>query len=187
MQMTAQNLVAATLLAQFLFIVILVITSLISHLAARAGAFIFILTIQTLITFGILFFSDSLIELWSPVFGNAMLSGIRSEFAITLVQAANLGAAGALVKSSGGTRQSPFTGGLLLIPTLAIFLRQPTWYVLFFTIGAAVMTVAMHRRAVHKFEPLDEYVEIWDSRAALFLNIASLALATWIGLLTRPA
>jgi len=194
--MKAQNLAAAALFSQFIFLVILVVTSAIMarlqlpwvpfyRRDPRQSSYTVLLLLLTLSSFGAFFISDVFVELWQPLFGNADFPQISSSAAISTMLVLNLVSVFILVMNSGGARRSPFSAGIFLVPTLALFLREPVvWIVVYASLSAVCLTVLNRWLAMESYSEPDGGFR--DRAAFWFMNLSCLILATWIGVLTRP-
>lgn len=195
--MTSQNLVAAAMLAQLIFLIILMTTGQLSgrlyavnersdyrwlYLSGHAG----LLLLLFIGTFGAFFVSDVQTDLWKPLFGNSAAGAISAGTAISTMLVADIVGVAVLVLSTGGMRRSPFASGLLFLPTFAIFLREPEPWIIGYAMLAGSFTTLL---SVWKVVPDDFWEErrLGEKIATWFMNVACLALATWIGILTKPA
>lgn len=180
--MTPQNLVAAAVLAQFILIVILVITCMCMD-GFNIGGYSDVLLFATLTTFGVFLFSDVFIELWKPLFSNRVFDGLAWRTAVSVMFIVDALCITLLVAVSGGSRHSPLVGGFALIPTLSLFLREPVGWTIFYT-ALVIVGITVTRSA--RPERGGDLRVISQSGAFWFMNVASLALVTFIGIITSP-
>lgn len=194
--MTSQNLVAAAMLAQLIFLMILLTTS---QLSGRVFAvqersddrWIYMSGHSSLLlllfigTFGAFIVSDVQTDLWKPLFGNSAAGAMTGSTAISVMLISDIVGVGMLVLSTGGMRRSPFSSGLLFLPTLAIFLREPESWIIGYAVLAGVLTTLL---SIWRALPDDFWVErrLGEKIATWVMNVSCLALATWIGILTKP-
>lgn len=192
---TSENITAAAVLAQFLILTIMVITSAIMgrlmelwvpfyRRNRQTGSYSLVLLVLTVITLGAFFFSDVFVSLWSPLFGNYRIPYISWSSAITVFFLMNIGCITLLVVTSGGARLSPFTPLYGVMPVLAIFLREPVaWIIGYVAFCMATFTFAL---VVGSHSERAEDGVRRHPFAFWFVTVATVGLATVIGIVTRP-
>jgi len=186
------SLVAAALIMQFGLILIATLGALAVRRMERAmyrfyddppnvGRFAWLLLSLALVTVGLLVFSDEFSTLGSPAFAGLKISIIGWSNAIRLVVLLDILCFSILVAATGGSYQSPFTPVCLMIPALAIFLRENPARVIFYALLVAIafgLNLAFADRGSRARVPhLGAY---W------LVSTLCLALTTFIGIITRP-
>ena len=153
------------------------------------------LVLWLLLTIIVIVMGEDLYAQWSPVLGDVALPSIPREGAFVAVFVLDIIFVTVLIFRTGGAKMSPFTSILFLLPTLAIFLREPAWRFLLysFLVGAIYVSMLKVGSFTSSFvlgdDPLsvrkqaDEVTHDWATR---WTNIACLALATLIGYITQP-
>ena len=135
-------------------------------------------------TLGALGTTDAFSEVWSPLFGPENLAPFLSwSQALLLTFVLDIVVISILVVRTGGGQNSPFQSLYFLIPTLAVFLREPTKQVLLYLVLVAISFSAS--MFVESYRERDEEAR-WRF-AYWFVSIASFVLAAYIGLITRPS
>lgn len=189
------NVAGATLLIQLFFLGILAATASIHKWSAnRQGAFEFqlrskvifitsgyktsLLLLATIVSFAVLLVSDDFYNLWRPLFTGVEINTIKSSTSISIVFVMDIVITSLLIWSSGGTENSPFTVGLLTIPSLAIFLRESPQHFLTYAVVAALAYCTLLIRQRHFSEPVRS--------ATAFMSMSCLALTMFTGYITRP-
>jgi hypothetical protein len=135
-------------------------------------------------TLGILGTTDAFSSVWVPLFGEGNLPalfGWSSALRITIVL--DILAVTVLVLGTGGAKNSPFQPLYFLIPTLAIFLREPkAWIATYVVLASLAFSVSLANRPVHQQDEQGRWlVAYW------FVTISSFVLAAYIGVVTRPS
>ncbi|EGK72487.1 hypothetical protein METUNv1_01252 [Methyloversatilis universalis FAM5] len=153
------------------------------------------LVLWLLLTIIVIVMGEDLYAQWSPVLGNVALPSIPREGAFVAVFVLDIIFVTVLIFRTGGAKMSPFTSILFLLPTLAIFLREPAWRFLLYSFFVGIIYVSMLKVGsfTSSFVPSsdlfstrkrdDEVTHDWATRWA---NMACLALATLIGYITQP-
>jgi hypothetical protein len=188
------NITAAAVLAQFLILLILVISSQIMgrlyelwvpffRRDARQSSYSLLLLVLTLTTLGAFFFSDVFVELWRPLFGNKEFLYISWSSAIKLFFLLDIACITTLVMSSGGPRVSPFAALYGLMPVIALFLLESVFWVAIYS-GLVVLGITISLFFTQKVAREENGV-IRDPLAFWFVNVSTIALATFIGVVTR--
>lgn len=206
---TSSNIVTGAVLAQFLIGVILFIGAFIirhepiyyskpqklfkqnSFQAHDSGydkcsALMTPIVILTLVALGILMFTDAFVGLWQPLFSKVhpTFHPIQWPFAMTIVFNVDILIVSYLVFKSGGSRNSPFQPVFFLIPTLAIFLREPARWVVFYAGLVALLFLILNGDESHR--PEEKHNTPPFTRSYLAVSIACLVVATLIGIMTAP-
>lgn len=180
--LTPTNITGAALIAQFSILVILAVASalLALELRDRVNATPLLLVLA-LISFGVLFFSDEFSKIWSPLFGGTNFSGFKWSTAVCIVFIANILVVAILVDVTGGSMASPFTPVYFMLPALAIFLREPTiWVVVYLVLVIALFTFNF-RQSRHSVE-----IVFMQKVAYWVVAVACFGLTTYVGFITRP-
>ena len=183
------ELTAAALVTQFALLLITAIG--IGLLAERARPWqLFVYFV--LYTLGVLIFSNDIMSRVGGLLGGVNLSGISYAAGVRFMFVADVIAVSVFVRITGGTRSSPFTPILFIIPALAIFLKENFVWVAVYTAltlggfaGGSRYTLEDNR--------------FWDSSdwaheerrrqrmAFVAVGSACLVLGTVVGFLTRSA
>ena len=178
--LTPTNISGAALVAHFWIILIL------SGGSALLGFFQMqervsttpLILVLTISSFGVVFFSDEFSKIWSPLFGGSEFTGVRWSTALLLVFSANIVVVAILVSVTGGSFGSPFTPVNLMLPALAIFLREPTWRVISYVVVIILLFTLNFR--IH--EPIGRIHRL----ACWGVAVACLLLTTYVGIITAP-
>lgn len=134
-----------------------------------------------LISLGLLGASDAFSSLWAPLLQQPVGWLTSWSTALLWVFLLDIAVLTILVFSSGGGQDSPFQPIYFLLPTLAIFLHEPAGRVITYL---ALVALSFSISMLKTLEVgRDEEVR-WRG-AYWFVSLASFALATTIGLLTR--
>ena len=78
-------------------------------------------------------FSGEYSSAWQPMVGTSAFPLVRLSIGILLMFILDIVCAALLVGWTGGSRNSPFAAIYFVLPSLAIFLRQPFWAVTLYT------------------------------------------------------
>jgi len=154
-----------------------------------------ILIFWLLIALLFILFSEDLYTTWGATLGDLTLPTIPRSLSFLAVFVLDIIFITILILRTGGTKKSPFTSVLLLLPTLAIFLNEPRWRFLMYSfICGAIYAVVLrrsfssvieysNRSSFYESARKDEQAEDWSVR---WTNLSCLALATLIGFITAP-
>lgn len=195
------GLIGATLVIQLCLLILLFITNRMlperGHIHLRSRCDRATLSLA-LITLACMVVSEEMFQTWAPILGDlSPKSGLSRSGTYLLLFLADLGIAFWLISLTGGSKHSPFTGVLLLVPSLAIFLREPAWRFIMYSLFAAGLYsigLIMSRRPVESIDVLrgesylgPNYSSIrTDTPAHATINIGCLFIATVTGYITRP-
>jgi hypothetical protein len=202
MQLQPIGLIGATLFIQFCVLILLFVT--IGALPQRGFVNLRsscerVVLGLAFITLGCLVLSDDLYKAWSPILGDlAMEHGISRQATFPILFVFDLVGAFWLVTLTGGSKSSPFTSVLLLVSSLAIFLREPALRFILYSLLAAGLYIAglvVERRKSGGVDvlrgmegPVLSYSMIrTDTPAHAIANLGGLLIATVTGFITRPA
>ncbi len=150
---------------------------------AKAFALGLFLAIMTILIIGL---SQDYFEVWGAMMGDLNVPTINGSIAMTMVFVLDIVVTITLILMTGGTRESPFTSMLFLIPSLAIFLRESPAKFLTYTVVVGVyywLTCRATYSGLHSLS-FDRTDDLAAHRA---VNIGCLILATVTGYITRPA
>jgi hypothetical protein len=141
--------------------------------------------ILAILTISILGLSEDYYRIWGAMMGDLQLPTIGRSAAMLCVFLSDIVVTIILISLTGGTRASPFTSVLFLIPSLAIFLREsPAKFLTYAAIVGAYYWLSC--RASYTDSTRLSY-GIDDGVAAhRVVNIGCLILATLTGYITRP-
>jgi hypothetical protein len=154
-----------------------------------------ILIVWFLIALVLILFAEDLYATWGGILGELTLPTIPKASSFLAVFFLDIVFVTILILRTGGTKQSPFTSVLLLLPSLAIFLREPRERFLLYSIACGLIyavTLRISLAKSHKFFDRSTYdvQSREDSKAedwsVLWTNMSCLALATLIGFITAP-
>ena len=163
------NIGGGALISQIAIVAILFIGSLILRPAAdrwRLGSghpyhgFAWIILGFALVTLIPLIFSEMVSDSWRPLLGIGQSVGFSRAGAMTTMFVGNAICVTMLVAKTGGSSESPFQAIYFLLPTLAIFLREPLGRILLYLVLVSVsFTFFMFRpdptdRAEHEILPV---------------------------------
>jgi hypothetical protein len=192
------NIVTAAVITQFSILIILFLGLTIiaygeSAFRRRTRAPDFgltiVLTFASLLT---LFVVEDFARMWKPAFGHPSFSGLALNDAVSIVFVLDALCAAALVYRTRGAISSPFAAILFAIPSLAIFLRQPTPKVIAFTVLVGFLFTILIRvydaGEVRGITLTNEILEEGCTGDLGFwvVSILTFGLTTLIGLITRP-
>lgn len=123
---------------------------------------------------------------WSPILGDITIPTIERRNAFTFVFAMDLFVLYILISNTGGSNYSPFTTMLFLIPTLAIFLREPPITFISYSVIAYLIYLKTFSTNIdpNKYT-YDQYKPI-SGMSHKFVTCACLALGVIVGYITRP-
>jgi hypothetical protein len=181
------SITSAALLAQFcLFLIAVIGLGLRRHLSLTEGqipqtqpwAWVILLAILGL---GPLILSRDMTELGRSVMGGRSLALFQPATAVGIATSSNILLLAILVARTGGSRDSPFTSALLLIPTFAIFLWQSYVAVTIDVVLVALLIIFTAGRT-----PTIRSEEHFEGRISfLWVVLSTLVLATFISYITR--
>lgn len=133
------------------------------------------------LTSALLGLSDAFSNAWKPLFGVLEYQGIGWSSAIWWVYTLNILGVTIMVAQTGGSYISPFSPLFFLLPTLAIFLREPLshilWYLIEVSLCFTIGLLLQHNEPLH----LRSY-----RIAYAIVSLLCFALAVFIGYMTRP-
>lgn len=139
----------------------------------------------TLFSFAILLASEEVIAVFGRLFeGHGLpIGNFKARSALSIVFSLDILLFGILIYQTGGSKDSPFTPVLFMLPSLAIFLREsPERFVLYAVFTGLVFLLLLIPRFSRQAP--DENPHYRYSFA--FVAIACLALSLFIGYITRP-
>lgn len=149
---------------------------------AQAFALGLVLAIFTISILGI---SEDYYKIWGAMMGDLQLPTIGRSTAMMCVFIFDILTTFILIALTGGTRASPFTAVLFLIPSLAIFLRESPIKFLSYTVIVGLYYWLTCRASYSDSTRLSYGID--DGVAAhRIVNIGCLILATLTGYITRP-
>jgi len=148
-----------------------------------------------LLTFAIIFIGEDYYRLWGPILGEIELPTIPRNYAFLAVFVLDIVFITILILRTGGAKNSPFTSMLFLLPTLAIFLREPAVRFISYAVAVGLIYTFILRKRLYVQAPdfdWDEYDgpskedRRVEDHATIFANVMCLLVATLIGYITRP-
>lgn len=194
-----ETIAAASLVIQILLLLIAYVTlQLLERSYSMRGAAKS--SYSTLVAWGLLaflmvMFGQDLYTVWQGLFEKLTFPPIPRDYSFLAVFLLNITFAAILIIKTGGSKRSPFSSVLLLLPSLAIFLREPVSRFLFYSLVVAVVYIVLlsvswkpkssdyERGSYDAPAKEDEAVDNW---ANIWANMSCLALATLIGYITQP-
>ena len=154
-----------------------------------------ILIVWFLVALVLILFAEDLYATWGGILGELTLPTIPRASSFLAVFFLDIIFVTILILRTGGTKQSPFTSVLLLLPSLAIFLREPRERFLMYSIACGIIYAVtlrislsgsrkhLDRSSFDTQSREDDKAEDWST---LWTNLSCLALATLIGFITAP-
>lgn len=143
--------------------------------------------------------SDDLYRLTAPMFGDLAFSGALSrDTTFGALFVTDLLLVFRLIHVTGGSKSSPFTGLLFLLPTVAIFLREPPTRFLSYAALTAILYclgLLIERspggpvdilRGALSGSPPDYSIVRTNTPAHAIVNLGCLAIGITTGYVTRP-
>ena len=153
------------------------------------------LVVWLLMALVLLVMGEDLYATWGSILGQVTLPTVPRNYTFLAVFVLDIVFLTILVLRTGGTRNSPFTSVLFLLPALAIFLREPAWRFLSYAVVVGMIYAMLLRTRIQQyderlyrasFEDSEKRDLLYADRAAVWTNLTCLALATLIGYITRP-
>lgn len=135
-----------------------------------------------LVSLALLVFTHDMLPLRALVLRGTPLPSIDRGLAFPLMFALDLLGAALLIGATGGYPRSPFTPVLLVLPLLAILLREGTLRFVAYTIAAALLAAALSRPSVVELEVNPLY-----RQTSMLVTWSCLGLCALLGYLTRLA
>jgi hypothetical protein len=178
------SIIAAALVAQVCIVVIMATVSALVALGYRGrGGFSYIVLLLALFTLIPLMLTRGYSSTWGPLLGAPDGAGLSRSTSMVIVFVANIAAVHLLVRLTGGSRESPFQALYFLLPTLALFLREPLAHVL----GFLALVIASYSFLSGSASVGDYRNEVSVFRFAYWFGaVACFVLASYIGYVTRP-
>lgn len=143
-----------------------------------------------LLTLVLILIGEDLYAVWGPILGPIVFPTIPRDYAFFAVFIVDIIFTTLLILRTGGTKRSPFTSVLFLLPSLAIFLREPVWRFLIYSTVVGFVYVVLLRKTFRTddnefdrsgYEGPSRVDQVIDDRATMWTNITCLILATLIG------
>lgn len=189
---TPINITSAAMITQFCIVTIIFLAILILRWGEGymffyreridPAKFLVILLTFTLITMGIINFSDGYSATWTPLFSGLAFRGISWSKAISLVFICDIILISILVSKTGGSVVSCFSPLYFIIPALAIFLREPLSRILLYVF---LLTLSFSLNLFFQREKGAEIGQEKRKTAYWAVAIQSLILTTFIGYITK--
>ncbi|HEY9100425.1 MAG TPA: hypothetical protein VIN38_16285 [Thiobacillus sp.] len=189
------HVIAATLLIQLILMIILAIglflfvrgERLIDVAQPFRAVSMFSLALlllgATLASFSFILLSNDFYKVWGALFPGVTFSTIEARTALSIVFVMDLALTAILMMVTGGSKHSPFSAVLFMIPALAIFLRESAgWFIAYALISASVFLVLLNMPARNPDSDSNPFYK----KAFAFISLACLALLMFIGYITRP-
>ncbi|WP_206958127.1 hypothetical protein [Trinickia acidisoli] len=164
----------------------------------RKSTSYFITLLLALISVLIVAFTKDFYQVWSPILGDLRMPTMSSSTGLLMVFSFDIFVVAVLMLGTGGSKDSPFTSILFMLPALAIFLREPPHR--FFSYAFAVVLIYIfglhyawaspdilgHSIDRAYGEPPRVATGATSSFAHGIVNIACLGVAMLTGYITRP-
>lgn len=196
------GLLGATLLVQLCVMVLIGITNRVlpqgGRLLLRSHCDQAVLA-MALVTVTCVVASDEMFRLTAPMFGDLAASrGLSRNTTFVILFVTDLLLTFRLIYVTGGSKSSPFTALLFLLPTVAIFLREPPVRFLTYAILAAALYcfgLLVDRAYTKKVDilrgeigggPPDFSIVRTDTPAHAIVSLGCLAIGIMTGYVTRP-
>ncbi|MGJ7915544.1 hypothetical protein ACI48D_08745 [Massilia sp. LXY-6] len=185
------NVAGATIVVQVCLLTIIALAIFMEHesetVAQRshkqqAYGLTLVLAILTIISVAL---SAEFYQVWSPLMGDVQLPTVSRSSAFMIVFLLDIFATMLLIRWTGGTRNSPFTSMLFLIPALAIFLREPPVKFIIYALIVGVYYYVTCSVRSNSPRPGFDYRD-GSLQFHRVVNIGCLALAMLTGYITRP-
>lgn len=188
----AINVVGATIVIQVCLIMIMTIGVFLYRRTAyaidhswRTRPYAALLWLSLLTTL-LIVFSDDFYAVWAPMLGDAQLFSVSRGNSFSLVFVTDIVVSGWLIKNTGGANKSPFTTILFLLPSLAIFLREPPLRFCLYAVFSAFVYLILSSLPVYNDGDALSGPALESHVSSKWVNISSLLLTMFIGYITRP-
>ena len=132
------KLTLAAILMQFLFLLILRVAA---RLLPATYHLLRPMTLFSVMTLGLLFLSEGILGEFQ--LGSLAIAGIQMSLALFILFVADTAFLTYLLIDTGGSRESPFTSLLLMLPVLAILLKQPVYPQVSSYVGFVVVALSV--------------------------------------------
>ncbi len=132
------NITLAAILMQFLFLLILRVAA---RLLPATYHLLRPMTLFSVMTLGLLFLSEGILGEFQ--LGSLAIAGIQMSLALFILFVADTAFLTYLLVDTGGSRESPFTSLLLMLPVLAILLKQPVYPQVSSYVGFVVVALSV--------------------------------------------
>jgi hypothetical protein len=136
----------------------------------------------TLLTLALLVFSEDMLSISRPVFGDLQFPSISKSHAFLIVFLADLFGAAILIRLTGGSLISPFSPILFVLPALAIFLREPPGRFLTYAGLTAYFFIQAGWGLTHSYIQNNRMYRL----TFYVVTLGCLAISTMVGYVTRP-
>jgi hypothetical protein len=139
----------------------------------------------TLFSFAILLASEEIAKIFGKLFeGHGLpIGNLKARTALSLVFTLDILLFGILIVQTGGSKDSPFTPALIMLPSLAIFLREsPERFVMYALATGVVFLILLFPKFSRRAPDDNPHYRY----SIAFVAIACLALSLFIGYITRP-
>jgi hypothetical protein len=129
--------------------------------------------------------TDDFYTVWSPITGDLQLPTLGRGGVFLFIFGMDIVACMILIAWTGGTRSSPYTAVLFLIPALAMFLREPPikFFIYSTVVGIYYLVTCRPELAGRVHMGWEKDGTVYAHRV---VNIGCLILATVTGYITRP-
>lgn len=139
--------------------------------------------VLSLVTIGLLVFSDEFSNVWKPLFRDFAFSGIKWSQALFLIFILDIVWVSIMVWKTGGSVVSACSPIYFILPALAIFLRESSSHIIIYVF----LVILSYSWNLMRYTFGDYDQNKGSSKLAYFVvSVASLILTTFIGYLTRP-
>lgn len=181
------NIAGAALITQISLLAIMTIGAIIIHFVGNTSpykpsysALGWIILICSLLSLFSLVYSLEFSALWKPVFRSTEPTLLRWSTSILLMFLINIICVTILVRTTGGSVNSPFTPIYFILPALSIFLREGLARIMLYCALVSLLFSYNMLSADYNRDEANMKFSLW------VVSIACFVLATYIGYITRP-
>ena len=151
----------AAIIMQFLFLLILRVAA---RLLPSTYHLLRPMTLFSVMTLGLLVLSEGILGEYQ--LGSLAIAGIQISLALFILFLADTAFLTYLLVDTGGSRESPFTSLLLMLPVLAILLKQPVYPQVSSYVGFVVVALSVGMMTAREEEVLSPEDSGYGSRDA---------------------
>jgi hypothetical protein len=102
----------------------------------KSNLYFIAVTILAIVSILCVAFISDFYPIWAPILGDINLPTLHRQHAFLVIFSLDIIVVYWLITGTGGSNRSPFTSVLFLIPSLAIFLREPPFNFIAYSIAA---------------------------------------------------
>ena len=186
------NIAGATIVVQICLLIIITLGVVVfpagvgRNRMTRASALL-VIVLMALASIIAVVFTRDFYSVWSPILGDLALPTFSAAHGLLTVFVLDIVCVSFLTVGTGGTKDSPFTSVLFLIPALAIFLREPPRHFLAYAAFIGVLYIwSLTRERSLAGDPMEDATRGAVNFSHGVVNITCLAVAMLTGYITRP-